>query len=167
MGQMRSVTRAYALADEGSHRPGDVVARVNRYQLTLGEEELFTMVYAVIDPAAGRLWFANAGHPPPLLRRRDGGVEFLQGGGGLMGVLEAAYDDYELPVQDGDTLILYSDGLVERRGESIDLGLKRLAEAAADGPADPEALRAHLLRELLPSTGLHDDVTALVARVSL
>jgi serine phosphatase RsbU (regulator of sigma subunit) len=112
------------------------------------------------------MWFANAGHPPPLLRLLDGTSELLEGGGGLMGVIEATYDDYELPLEAGDALILYSDGLVERRGESIDLGLKRLARAAADGPADPEALRAHLLRELLPGAGLHDDVTAMVARVS-
>jgi serine phosphatase RsbU (regulator of sigma subunit) len=167
MGQMRSVARAYALADEGSHQPGDVLTLVNRYQLRLGEEELFTMVYAVIDPGAGRLWFANAGHPPPLLRRRDGAAELLEGGGGLMGVIEAVYDDYELALDGGDALILYSDGLVERRGESIDLGLRRLARAVADGPGDPAALCAHVLRELLPSAGLHDDVTAMIARLSV
>jgi PAS domain S-box-containing protein len=168
MGQMRSVTRAYALADEGTHRPGEVLTRVNRYQLTLGAEELFTLVYAVIDPRAGRLTFANAGHPPPLLRPRAGETRMLQGGGGLMGVLDAAYEDHELELGDGDVLILYSDGLVERRGEEIDLGLSRLAEAATSGPPDPASLCAHLLREVLPSsTGLHDDVTAMVARVSV
>jgi serine phosphatase RsbU (regulator of sigma subunit) len=105
-----------------------------------------------------------------MLRRAGGGpdgVQFLEGGGGLMGVIDATYDEYELPLEEGDVLILYSDGLVERRGESIDLGLKRLAEAAAAGPADPRALCSHLLREVLPSSaGLHDDVTAVVARVS-
>jgi PAS domain S-box-containing protein len=166
MGQMRSVTRAYALADDGAHRPGEVLTRVNRYQLALGEEELFTLVYAVIDPRAGRLTFANAGHPPPLLRPRAGETRMLGGGGGLMGVLEATYEDHELELGDGDVLILYSDGLVERRGEEIDLGLSRLAEAVASGPSDPASLCAHLLTEVLPSSaGLHDDVTAVVARV--
>jgi serine phosphatase RsbU (regulator of sigma subunit) len=168
MGQMRSVTRAYALADSGARAPGDVLTRVNRYQLALGEEELFTLVYAVIDPGQGRLWYANAGHPPPLLRRRDGSAQFLEGGGGLMGVIDAVYEDYEMTVGEGDVLLLYSDGLVERRGESIDLGLKRLEEAAASGPEDPGALCAFVLREVLPgSAGLHDDVTAMVARVAL
>jgi serine phosphatase RsbU (regulator of sigma subunit) len=167
MGQMRSVTRAYALGDSGAREPGEVLTRVNRYQLALGEEELFTLVYAVIDPAAGRMWFANAGHPPPLLRRRGGSAEFLEGGGGLMGVIDAVYDSHELALEDGDVLILYSDGLVERRGESIDLGLRRLEHAAASAPEDPGALCAHVLREVLPSAGLHDDVTAMLARVSL
>jgi serine/threonine protein phosphatase PrpC len=64
-------------------------------------------------------------------------------------------------------LILYSDGLVERRGEAIDVGLRRLAGAAASGPADPPALCAHLLSEALPDgAGLHDDVTVMVARLS-
>jgi serine phosphatase RsbU (regulator of sigma subunit) len=166
MGQMRSVTRAYALGDSGARSPGEVLTRVNRYQLALGEEELFTLVYAVIDPVAGRLRFANAGHPPPLLRRRGGSVRFLDGGGGLMGVIDAAYDDHEVAVGEGDVLVLYSDGLVERRGESIDLGLERLERAAASGPEDPGALCAHVLREVLPGrAGLHDDVTAMVARV--
>jgi PAS domain S-box-containing protein len=167
MGQMRSVTRAYALADEGSRLPGDVLTRVNRYQLALGDDELFTMVYAVVDPRERRLWFANAGHPPPLLRGAAGDTRLLEDGGGLMGVLDAVYDDYEVTLDDGAVLVLYSDGLVERRGESIDLGLRRLMEAAAGGPRDPVALCAHLLREVLPSSSrLHDDVTAMMARIS-
>jgi serine phosphatase RsbU (regulator of sigma subunit) len=168
MGQMRSVTRAYALADDGARGPGEVLTRVNRYQLKLGEDELFTMVYAVIDPAGGRLWYANAGHPPPVLRSPLGSeARMLDGGGGLMGVIDAVYQEFEAPVSNGDVLILYSDGLVERRGESIDVGLRRLVDAAASGPEDTQDLCSHLLREVLPgSAGLHDDVTAMLARVA-
>lgn len=167
MGQMRNVTRAYALADDGFRGPGEVLTRVNRYQLALEEDELFTLVYAVIDPAAGLLRFANAGHPPPVLRGSAGEARLLQGGGSLMGVIEDEYGDYEAQLAQGDMLILYTDGLVERRGESIDVGLNRLAQAAASGPADPSALCAHLLREVLPDrAGLHDDVTAMLTRVS-
>ncbi len=166
MGQMRSVTRAYALADDGSRGPGDVLTRVNRYQLALGEDELFTMVYAVIDPAERRLWYANAGHPPPVLRRSGSGARMLDGGGGLMGVMDSVYEEYETQLSEGDVLILYSDGVVERRGESIDVGLGRLVDAAASGPDDTRALCEHLLREVLPGrAGLHDDVTAMLARV--
>jgi serine phosphatase RsbU (regulator of sigma subunit) len=139
---------------------------VNRYQLALGEDELFTMVYAVIDAASGRLVYANAGHPPPVLRRAGGDARMLDGGGGLMGVLDATYEEYQAPLSNGDVLILYSDGLVERRGESIDVGLRRLVEAAVSGPDDARALCAHLLENVLPGrAGLHDDVTAMLARV--
>jgi serine phosphatase RsbU (regulator of sigma subunit) len=83
-----------------------------------------------------------------------------------MGVMEAVYEEYEAPLAAGDALILYSDGLVERRGESIDVGLGRLVDAARSGPDDAQALCAHLLREVLPgSAGLHDDVTAMLARI--
>jgi PAS domain S-box-containing protein len=167
MGQMRSITRAYAVADDGARNPGEVLTRVNRYQLAWGEEELFTLVYAVLDPAAGRVSLANAGHPPPVLRSRAGESRLLEGGGGLMGVIDAEYENREAPIDDGGVLILYSDGLVERRGEAIDVGLRRLAGAAASGPADPPALCAHLLSEALPDgAGLHDDVTVMVARLS-
>jgi serine phosphatase RsbU (regulator of sigma subunit) len=91
----------------------------------------------------------------------------LDGGGGLMGVIDAVYQEFEAPVSNGDVLILYSDGLVERRGESIDVGLRRLVDAAASGPEDTQDLCSHLLREVLPgSAGLHDDVTAMLARVA-
>jgi PAS domain S-box-containing protein len=166
MGQMRSVTRAYALADDGARGPGEVLTRVNRYQLKGGEDELFTMVYAVIDPVGGRLWYANAGHPPPVVRGPASEARMLGNGGGLMGVLDSVYEEFEEPLAAGDVLILYSDGLVERRGESIDVGLGRLVDAARSGPDDAQALCAHLLREVLPgSAGLHDDVTALLARI--
>lgn len=166
MGQMRSVTRAFALADDGSRNPGEVLTAVNRYQLALAEGELFTVVYAIVDPRAGRLWFANAGHPPPLVRNGAGETRYLERGGGLMGVGEVVYEDVEAQIGDQDTIILYSDGLVERREESIDVGLERLAQAAASGPDSAPQLCAHLLRRVLPSSaGLHDDVTAMLVRV--
>jgi PAS domain S-box-containing protein len=167
MGQMRSVARAYALSDDGSRGPGEVLTRVNRYQLALGEDELFTMVYAVLDPAGGRLWYANAGHPPPVLRRPGNAARMLERGGGLMGVMDSVYEEHEASIAEGDVLILYSDGLVERRGESIDVGLQRLVDAAASGTEDTRGLCAHLLHEVLPgSAGLHDDVTAMLARIA-
>jgi hypothetical protein len=61
----------------------------------------------------------------------------------------------------GDILVLYSDGLVERRGASIDDGLTRLRETAADGPADPHELADHILRSMLPAAGGEDDIALL------
>lgn len=166
MGNLRSVTRAFALADNASHGPGEVLTRLNRYQLALTEQELFTVIYAIVDPRHGRLTWASGGHPPPLLRTAGGGTRFLQGGGAVMGVWDAPYEDAEDTVHPSDTLIFYSDGLVERRGESLDTGLQRLSEAAAAGPDQPSALCAHVLGTMLPAAlAVRDDVTAMVVRI--
>ena len=63
-------------------------------------------------------------------------------------------------------MVLYTDGLIERRGESLDAGLERLGRAPAPGPDDPERLRDHILAQLTePSGQRYDDVTAVVARL--
>jgi PAS domain S-box-containing protein len=167
MGQLRTATRAFALIDDGTAEPGEVLTRLHRYQLTQGEDELFTVVYVVLDPAAGGARWASAGHPPPLLRSDGGAVSYLQGGDGLIGLGETTYTTFSRELLDGDVLVLYTDGVVERRGESLDAGLDRLARVAASGPDELDALRAHILAELLPPGGrLADDVTALLARIT-
>jgi serine phosphatase RsbU (regulator of sigma subunit) len=66
----------------------------------------------------------------------------------------------------GDLLVFYSDGLIERRGESLDAGLERLALAVRSGPAEPQELCEHIVRSLLPDAAqLHDDVTVVVVGV--
>jgi PAS domain S-box-containing protein len=166
MGQLRSVTRAFAVGDDGFRSAGEVLTRVNRYQLALAEVEMFTVIYAIVDPVRGTIQWANAGHPPALLRTAAGETRYLDGGNELMGIGEVVYDTYEGSVAAGDTLILYSDGLVERRGESLDAGFERLAEAARSGPDSPQALRPHLLTRMLPEDAdLHDDVTAMLVRL--
>ena len=166
MGHLRSVTRAFALADNATRSPGEVLTRLNRYQLALAEQELFTVIYAIVDPRHRRVCWAGGGHPPPLLRTASGETRFLEGGGAVMGVWDTVYADAEDTVGPNDTLIFYSDGLVERRGESLDTGLQRLSDAAAAGPDDPSALCAHVLGTMLPAAlDVRDDVTAMVLRV--
>ncbi|HWF50661.1 MAG TPA: PP2C family protein-serine/threonine phosphatase, partial [Solirubrobacteraceae bacterium] len=167
MGDLRSVTRAFALGDEQSRGPGNVLTRLNRHQLARGAEEMFTVLYAVIDTARGILAWANAGHPPPLLHSRSGPGRYLEGGDGLIGIDDIDYGDLREPVAAGDTLIFYTDGLVERRGESLDAGLERLAGTVAAGPDDPQELCRHIVGAMVP-TGrkAHDDVTIVVARIS-
>jgi PAS domain S-box-containing protein len=165
MGQLRSVTRAFALADEASREPGEVLTLLNGYRVALEELGLFTVLYTIVDPGAGRIEWSNAGHPPPLLVGAEGERGYLEGGDGLMGVERANYQTLQTPFSTGDTLVLYTDGLVERRGESLDTGLDRLAHAAASGPAGAAELCEHVLRRLLPPEGgLHDDVTAVVVK---
>ncbi len=167
MGQLRTVTRAFALIDDGPHQPGDVLARLNRYQRLLGEDELFTVLYMVLDPGQRSIAWASAGHLPPLLVTGHGETSYLEAGDGLIGIEDAAYRTLHAPVERGDRLVLYTDGLLERRGESLDAGFERLARAAAGGPTDLRALREHILSKVLPArTQLDDDVTALIARLS-
>jgi len=167
MGQLRSVTRAFALADDGGCTPGDALTRLNRYQLALGEDELFTLIYAIIDPRESRLAWASAGHLPPLLLSTNGESSYLEGADGLMGIDDLRYQDLHRTIDEHSTLILYTDGLVERRGESLDAGLDRLARAAVAGPEEPQALCDHVLEQVLPpERQRRDDVTTVVVKIA-
>ncbi len=166
MGQLRTLTRAFALAQGGRRAPGDALTLLNRHQLEGDDEHLFTIVYAIIDPERGTISWANGGHPPPLLRGADRSYRYLEGGNGLVGVEDNPYDTHEAPTSAHDIVVLYTDGLIERRGESLDVGLERLADAAAGGPEDPHAMCDHILEQLLEPPGQrYDDVTAVVARL--
>jgi PAS domain S-box-containing protein len=165
MGQVRSVTRAYALADDGRRLPGEVLTRLNSYQAQQGDGELFTVLYAIVDPRAADVTWASGGHLPPLLRIAGGETAVSERGDGLIGLEQVEYTDIRRKLGPGGLLVLYTDGLVERRDESLDQGLARLEWAAASGPVDPRQLCDHLLDRLLPDEGPHDDVTAVVVRV--
>lgn len=165
MGQLRSVTRAYALGEQ-RRPPGEVLTLLNRHQITLGAEELFTVIYAVLDPAEHTLWWANAGHPGPLLRRADGSTAHLQEGEGLVGFKDTVYADRLEALGAGATVMLFTDGLIERRGEPLDAGIERLERLVAAGPEQPQELCAHVVGELVQAENLQDDVTAVIVRVS-
>ena len=167
MGQLRSVTRAFALADDGFRSPGEMLTRLNRHQLALGQTELFTVVYAIVDAPGGLVSWACAGHPPPLLRNGNRETRYLEGGEGLMGIEDVVYRDLRAPIGPGGILVFYTDGLIERRGESLDIGLDRLAEAVASGDGEPSALCEWVLESVRPAEGqLDDDVTALFVKLT-
>ncbi|HEY2653694.1 MAG TPA: SpoIIE family protein phosphatase [Solirubrobacteraceae bacterium] len=163
MGQLRSVTRAFALADPAPSSPAEVLKRLHRYHQQVGIKELFTVLYLIVDRTEGTVVWANAGHPPPILRARSGEVRTLSGAQSLMSLKNVVYEDQVAAVAEGDTVILYTDGLVERRGESIDAGVARLASAVESGPDEPQALCSYLLQSA-QADGAHrdDDLTALV-----
>jgi PAS domain S-box-containing protein len=166
MGQLRSVTRAFALEDEAVRSPGEVLTRLNSYRAALDEHQLFTVLYAIIDPGERTIAWASAGHPPPLVARSGGDVGYLESGGGLMGVEQKPYATLRSELQPRDLLVLYTDGLVERRGESLDAGLERLAQTVASGPDRPDDLTEHVLKQLVGSgESPADDVTAVVVKV--
>ena len=148
MGQLRTLTRAFALAEGGHRTPGAAITLLNRHQLALGDEQLFTIVYAVVDPGSGVITWANGGHPPPLLRPPNGGCAYLEGGNGLVGVEDVVYETHSQGFDRGAALVLYTDGLIERRGESLDAGLERLQTAVDAGPDNPELLCEHIVARL-------------------
>ena len=167
MGQLRSVTRAFALGDAGERGPGEVLMRLNRHHLADTEDHMFTVLYAIVDPSRRSLTWANAGHLPPLHRSQGRVAGYLHGGAYPIGVEDIEYAEYARRLEPGDALVLYTDGLVERRGETLDTGFERLAAAVREGPADPDALCRHVLdRVLPPEEQLHDDVTAVLVSVS-
>jgi anti-sigma regulatory factor (Ser/Thr protein kinase) len=162
MGQLRSALRAYAI--DGAS-PAEVLRRLSRFAEDLEGARVATVAYVILDPAAGELLYGCAGHPPPLLMSADGEVEYLQGGRGapLAALAGLEFSEARASIGPGATLILYSDGVVERRGEPLDAGLARLAAAAPEAAgADPETLADHLLQRALPEGSPQDDVALLV-----
>jgi PAS domain S-box-containing protein len=162
MGQLRSVARAYAL--EG-HSPAAFAQRMNVYHRALSPDDLTTIVYAVIEPDHGRLRFVNAGHPPPLLIPARGTPSLLEGVTPPLGVSDIpVHPETTVDFPPGAAVVLYTDGLVERRGEGVDTGLRRLLGAAAAARDGLDALRDRVVDSCLgPSSG-DDDVTALFVR---
>jgi anti-sigma regulatory factor (Ser/Thr protein kinase) len=143
------------------------LGRVDRVFHSLGLS-LATCVFAVLDRSSLTLRWSNAGHPPPLLLR-DGQSSFLTDGAGIMlGVIDGSgCEEASTALQEGDVLVLYTDGLVERRGESVTDGFDRLARVASRLRLDDaeEVCNAVLSELLPPSTVRSDDVALLVARV--
>ncbi len=164
LGMERQLNGAYALRE-----PADVATLLNeRFLADTGIEEYFTMAYAVIDLTTGVLRLVQAGHPHPLLLRAGGDAEFVGEGGVPIGLLpDVAYDQFELQLNPGDRLLLYSDGFTEARltdGEMLEeQGLVDLIGEPGPGKAGHEFLDDlywTLSQLLSPEHGLEDDVSA-------
>ncbi len=160
VGQVRASLRALALDDPD---PGRVLRRLNRVLADgPGELVMTTLVYLVLDPAEGTVTWACAGHPRPLLVPASGAPAFLAGGHGppLGADPEACYSALHATAGPGDRLLLYTDGAVERRGESLQAGLDRL-RAAAGAADDGSAALLDAALGVLP--GARSDDVAVVA----
>ena len=162
MAQLSAAVRAYARLDLP---PADVLEHLDDLVRGLGEEQIVTCVYAVYNPHDSRLTFANAGHLPPLLAEPGGGVRRLTDGAGPplgSGPVTMEESSEALPV--GARLVLYTDGLVERRDRPIDTGIDQLADALAAHAGGMATLPAALVSALVPESS-DDDVALLVACV--
>jgi serine phosphatase RsbU (regulator of sigma subunit)/CHASE3 domain sensor protein len=159
MGQLRSVVRALAPGADG---PGSLLDGVNRY--LEGQDAVFaTLAVAIIDPATARCRFALAGHPPPLLLEPGGHARFLEGGQNVpLGVdVDLPTADDEVELGPGSMLLMYTDGLVEKRTQPLDEGLARLRSAANAALRRPVPFLDGLLEELVPEERRADDVALL------
>ena len=159
MGELRAGLRAYAIEGGG---PVETLARLDR--LAVRSAHMATVVMLDVDPSSGAVEFGSAGHLPPLLVRADGSAAFL--GGGASAPLLAFHADVPAgtaALDPGDRVVLYTDGLVERRYEVIDDSLERLRATAEgfDGPLD--ALCDHLMGAMRAPAGTPQDDIAMLA----
>jgi serine phosphatase RsbU (regulator of sigma subunit)/CheY-like chemotaxis protein len=159
MAQLRNGIRSYAL--EG-HGPVGILRRLNKLLLKFHPGVTATVCYALYDRRSGRCRVGNAGHLPALVVAPEGPY-YLPTGGPLLGVDVDLTREYEFTLEPGNVLLLFTDGLVERRGEAIDAGLERLADVTRNAAGGLDALCDRLLREAGPVTVI-DDIALLAVR---
>jgi anti-anti-sigma factor len=163
MGQLRTAIRAYALECAS---PAAVLERMSALVSQFDAAQMTTLVYAVLDPEAETLTYASAGHPPPLLLGPDGTATYLEGGRSLpLGLTSAPRTEAVTTIAAGATLILYTDGLVERRGSSIDEGLEALRRAVEGDHDNLNALCDDRVLAALRPEAANDDVAVLATKL--
>jgi phosphoserine phosphatase RsbU/P len=167
MGQLRSAMRALASARPS---PAELLSALDRYGRRHAVGQMATALYADLNVTTGRLRYACAGHPPPALIRAGEPPCLLWGG---RSAPLAMFIDDSTPraearcrLQTGDTLVLYTDGLIERRMESITVGFDRLLATLASHRAEPTTTLAGGVVHAMHHPGHRDDVCLLAARLA-
>ena len=158
MGRLRNAVRAYAVENDA---PATVLGLVDR--LAFSEEAMATAQHLIFEPATGRLRYANAGHPAALRVSREGEATWLSEAlAPPLGTDWRKRGESEVHLQPGDRLLLFTDGLVERRDELLDTGLARVADAArAATGLELEGVCDAILAALDSYEGFGDDVALL------
>jgi serine phosphatase RsbU (regulator of sigma subunit) len=166
MGQLRTALRAYAVEDSS---PAVILTKLHRMLGHLQPELYATAMIARFQPGEPEVVWASAGHPPAVVRAADGAVRVLDAKPGVMLGLPVpfTYEDHTTTLPAGSSLVLYTDGLVERRERGIDPGIERLTQAMA--ALDTAELDDHLdtaadvlLEKLLHDSPRDDDVCLLL-----
>jgi PAS domain S-box-containing protein len=161
MGQLRTAVRTLALADPS---PAEVLAGLDRVVAELVPGQLVTCVYCVYDPRTSVLTLANAGHVPPIVLGADR-YELLAEALGLpLGVGGEGFKQVEVPMPVGSTVVLYTDGLVERRGDDLEDSIHQLAARVWSAPGTLEERCDVAVGPDL--AGYDDDAAVLLLRVT-
>jgi anti-sigma regulatory factor (Ser/Thr protein kinase) len=165
MGRLRNALRAFA--HEG-HPPAAALAKLDRMVQALEPGRTATVVYIVIEEDISAVCYAIAGHPPPLMIEPDGGAHYLDEGRAVpIGVLpNPTYTEHSRELPAGATLLLYTDGLVERRDAGLDAGMERLRDAVKGAEADVEELCEQVVATMVGDAAAGDDVAMLALRSS-
>jgi serine phosphatase RsbU (regulator of sigma subunit)/anti-sigma regulatory factor (Ser/Thr protein kinase) len=159
MGQLRTAVRAYARLDLPPH---EVLQLLDGIATEIDANQIATCVYAVFDPNDNRLTYASAGHLPLMIREPDGSVVRADDQcGPPLGTGGWLHASGTVPFLPGATGVLYTDGLVERRDEDIDVGLDLLRRTLGGAAGPPEVICARLLRAMGVAPEHDDDVAVL------
>jgi len=159
MGQLRTTLHAYASFEPS---PARTLERLDRFVQELGDFAMATCAYAVFDPESCNLRIANAGHLPPMIvghgRAR---LVDIAPAAPLGAFMYGSIRNHEMTLREGETLVFYTDGLVERRGVSLTESMEQLGRLIAPAGSAAEICRVAFERQV-PPQGLRDDV-AMVA----
>ncbi|WP_427151998.1 SpoIIE family protein phosphatase [Streptomyces sp. TRM70308] len=164
MGQLRSACRALLLQDP---EPARTLMALDHFAATTPGAACTTVFCGVLDPDSGRLTYSSAGHPPGILAGADGSTELLRGGRFVPLAVRpgAPRPQAECTLPPRATLLLYTDGLVERRRRSLTVGIDEAGRALQEGRDTAiEHLATHVMSRLAPSGGFDDDVALLLYR---
>jgi anti-sigma regulatory factor (Ser/Thr protein kinase)/putative methionine-R-sulfoxide reductase with GAF domain len=162
MGQLRTGLRAYALEGQA---PGETLKRLDRLLQSIRGRGMATAAYARFSLETGSLRIASAGHPPPVLISATGEASLMElTPAPPLGTLPyPTHREVAMSLGPGETILMYTDGLIERRGEPLTAGLERL-RAAAGGVAAAEEICQRVIDSLVPALGSPDDVAVVALR---
>jgi GAF domain-containing protein len=162
MGQLRSATRALAgrVTD-----PAELLTELDKYASSTGHGRHSSLAYALLDTGHGVIDFSLAGHPPPVLRAPDRTTAMFEGGRGPLLGFTTPRGNGRIRIEPGTLAVFYTDGLIERRDEALDDGLRRLVRnvAALDETLPPEGVCEALVDRMAPPKGetRRDDIAVV------